>query len=431
MYSVDIDCYDAIEGSSTWDSLNGCQYPKVDLGVPTDTGRDQYVSTYVGFWYEESEDSYLLGPCPMSANHTFLLQWARGRQYSGDLAGYIPLAATTLYCEPSYYQQDVNATVIPPLMSVTHIVPIGTKQPISADIFNVTNFEMSMSAGSEVIRNRGDYPPTLNWPDATERLEYLDLARLWDYLPGMTGFAIAAYQRPAPDYMDADLLKDSYQAAYRLLLARRLADVLSADLGRTEDREIVRTYRTQAVILVPAFVYVVEALVGVTALVACILLGLSHSTANKLQSDPANLASMMALVTEDSVLCRQLGRYDHASSEAIDEAFEESTFALAGEMDRKIGRKCGLKLLEHPSGERSVPRTILTADRLLPKELSWIFGVVFFAIQFCIVIALVYMFVRSERDNGIPLPSTSILVNQLVETYIPMIVAASSNLYGQ
>lgn len=402
MYSVDIDCYDAIDGNVTWDSLNGCHYNKVNLDIPTDIRHDQYISTYVGFWYEESEDSYLLsGPCDMSANHTFLLQWARGNK-DPDGMSFMPqpIAATTLYCEPSYYQQAVNATVVPPLMSVTHIIPTGEKQPIPTDIFNVTNFEMSMSADTEVIQNRGDYPPTEDWPDATERLGYLDLARRWDYLPGMTGFAIAAYQRPAPDYMDADLLKDSYQAAYRLLLARRLADILSADLDTPEKGEIVRTYQTQAVVLVPTFVYVVEALVGVTTLIACILLGLSYKTANRLQSDPANLASMMALVAEDTVLCQQLGLYDHASSEAIDEAFEESTFAILDETQHKSVRGHGLKLSEHPSGERSVPRTILSADRLLPKELSWISGTAFFVMQVGIAIALLYTFIRSKRENG-------------------------------
>lgn len=106
-----------------------------------------------------------------------------------------------------------------------------------------------MSSGSEKTAVRGDYPQMV-WPDATEHVLYLNLSRKWDYLPALSGFAIGAYQRSASEDMDSELLKDSYQAAYRLLFVRRFAEVLSPDVNVRNSSSGVRVYKTDAVILV-------------------------------------------------------------------------------------------------------------------------------------------------------------------------------------
>ncbi|KAL1302883.1 hypothetical protein AAFC00_003210 [Neodothiora populina] len=310
-------------------------------------------------------------------------------------------------------------------MSVTQVTPLGAKQPLPADLFNITNFEWSMSDGSEKFQNRGAYPPFSDWPDASRRVEYLDLASYYgDYIPALTGFAIAAYQRPAKDYMDADLLRKSYQAAYRLLFARRLADVLSPDLDHSDNRNVTRTYQIQAVTLVPAFVYTVEALIGITALFACVLLIFSYTTGSNLQSDPASIASQMALIADDSTFRRYIGRYDQASADDVKEAFADSRFSLNKHTGSEQDQPYGLKSLTHPSGERSVPRKIVPADRLLPKEYRWFSGLSFLLTQIGVVVTLSWVFTRANAINGLPLPSSSVLVNQLVKNYIPMAVAA-------
>ncbi|CAD0090473.1 unnamed protein product [Aureobasidium vineae] len=111
-------------------------------------------------------------------------------------------------------------------MNVLDIVPIGPKEPLPSDLINITDFEWKL---------------------------------VWqDYLPNLASFALGAYERPVADYLDAETLKNSYQAAYRLLLARKLADVLSTDLDRNKTVLATRRYQTQTVVMVPTFVYVVE-----------------------------------------------------------------------------------------------------------------------------------------------------------------------------
>lgn len=435
LYSVDLNCeIGSLDNGTLWRSNTGCKHGNSD--PPLNMRDDQYMSTYVGYWGDDAMDLTLMNACPPSsplANRTSFIQWSRGAKPDNGLSQ--PLAANTLFCASVYYQQEVNATVIPPRMSVAKVVPIGQKQPLPSDLFNVTEFEMSMSSSTEAVHNRGDVPGPTYWPDATERLMYLDLVyQFQNYLPAMTGFAVSAYQRAAADYMDPDLLKDSYQAAYRLLFARRLAGVLSSKLHPHHSQTILRAYQTQAIVLVPSFVYIVEALVGLTGTVAIVLLVLSYTTQNHLQSDPANIASLMALTSEDSTLRRELAPYNQSEWQDLEGAFKDSTFGLLSETKLDTGEGYGIKIFGHQSLKRSVSLAMESADRVLPRELYWTSGLAFMAVQFAIIVALIYAFTWSGTTNGMsetfctgtgtdfsgmPLPSSTMLINQLVENYIP------------
>jgi hypothetical protein len=104
-YSVDINCEAPTAGghgniNSSW----GCWYSYADMNVPPDTKDDQYSLLYVGYWYEESMDSYLgNGNCPEQENSTFLIRWGKGRENLTTSANSpYPLESSTLWCKPTY-----------------------------------------------------------------------------------------------------------------------------------------------------------------------------------------------------------------------------------------------------------------------------------------------------------------------------------------
>lgn len=168
-------------------------------------------------------------------------------------------------------QQEVNATVAPPSMSVLNLLPTGPRRPLPVDLINITDFEWSLSEGYEVNNNRGEFL-TSSWPDPQEQVHGKFPELYWDtYLPNMASSALGAYQRPTADYLDPEVLKDSYQAAYRLLLARKLADILISDFSNGSQSSGIRNYRTQALIMVPTVVYVVQGLLGITVLAASLI----------------------------------------------------------------------------------------------------------------------------------------------------------------
>jgi hypothetical protein len=91
----------------------------------------------------------------------------------------------------------------------------------------------------------------------------------------MASLAIGAYQRPAEDYLDPAVLADSYQAAYCLLFARFMVDVLKTDCNKSSIVNGTRSYETQAVFVVSGFAYAVEGLFGAIALLTVCLMVLT------------------------------------------------------------------------------------------------------------------------------------------------------------
>lgn len=62
----------------------------------------QYSTMYVGYWYEETMDSYLKGYCPKETNQTFLVRWLAGRSKDPAKDPQYQNVNTTLWCRPSY-----------------------------------------------------------------------------------------------------------------------------------------------------------------------------------------------------------------------------------------------------------------------------------------------------------------------------------------
>lgn len=454
-YSVDLNCESPTYGVNDTSknvllSSNGCQYSRENMALPIEIKDNQYYSLYVGYWYEESMDSYLLGNCPQQANQTLLIRWSRGQDRPAGLDSTalvtVPKEGTTLWCTSSYYQQDVNATVSSPDMQVLEVLPIGPKVALPADFFNVTEFEWGMSQGSDANGNRGTFPsvgiPSGGWPSPYDRLcaKFPDL--FWDsyaYLPNMATFALGTYQRPMPEYLDAETLKGSYQAAYRLLFARRLADVLHPNLDNSTAVMGNRHYTTQTVTMVPAFVYVVEAMMAVTAAVAFVVLLLSLRTTTNLVCEPATIASMMALAGSDSLTVQRMSEDDRATSKDLEAKYKHMRFALSRLESNRGPTICYTGHDDLDLDTIISAQTPTTSKLTLPMELSWTFGTSFIGLQIGLIVTLLYLFFRIRTENGkyltdrdfhllttagLSLPSSSIFVNQLLQNYLPMVLGA-------
>jgi hypothetical protein len=102
-YSVDVNCeepgYDGDDMTSSW----GCKYDNSYMNLdPSLLKKGQYSAMYVGYWYEESMDSYLKGLCPAEANQTFLVRWLSSEAQVSDGKSPPQNLNTTLWCRPFY-----------------------------------------------------------------------------------------------------------------------------------------------------------------------------------------------------------------------------------------------------------------------------------------------------------------------------------------
>ncbi|OCK82132.1 hypothetical protein K432DRAFT_473357 [Lepidopterella palustris CBS 459.81] len=423
LYSVDVICKRPIESDMSY-VLGACNYSK-----PQGNFSEDWTSTYVGYSDDDGFANYYLSQeCPESKSHNFLIQW-RGQGWNASST--TGINATALYCEPTYYQQDVKASVILPHKSVQSVIPIGSKLPMPPDMFNASYFESALNSGRYSSSGRGDFP-SAGFPDQRAHLQYMSLDLT--YLGSASEFAIAVSQRPAQDYLDPQVLSASYQAAYRLLLARQMVDVLSSEMDPNMLSQGAHSYVSQAVVIVPAFAYVVEALLIVVVLLTAIFLYTTIMKPRKLTSNPANLSSFMSLVADQPQILDYFKDFDRASEKEMIDALDERKYSL------KLGnmKDSGYQLVSEAEEDQSLIRadqslpfkSVSEISGIRPKEFRMLSGLLLFTFQLTMLVLFAALFVKIKISNdiilthiGLPLPSSNRFVNQLLEGYIPTAVA--------
>jgi hypothetical protein len=455
-YSVDVDC----ETPATWISLGspmvnsswGCHFQLPPFRHATDDQNKTKIfdTLYVGYFNDDGlADHYLSdGSCPPSENNTFLIQWSKtpasiAFNSSIDFSSeeqFRRANVTTLFCRSSYNVQDVEATIHFPSKEVLGYRPISKIRPLPRDLFNTSNFEASMSMGHERFLTRTEFPTT-NWPDQTVFLENMPL-NLGINVPKMTPFAIGASQLPLDAYLDPITLRDSYQSAYRLLFARQLANVLSPNLDPNTKSTGRWSYQTQSIILVPAFTYIVEALLGIVILFASIILYNSCVRRTRLLSNPATIAAIMSLVADDSTMISKLKGLDRATEEQLRMQIRNRRFRLVPMQSASLSYRIQLLDLRGNEDIEAINDELMAVKRektsislksddegkvdvvdgIQPLEFSLKIGLVFLITQVALLVLIGAIFINITRNNGLPLPSSNRFVRQLLENYLPTAV---------
>lgn len=426
LYSVDVSCEQALRWSGGLNSSWGCSWAGMIVAPRVSSNDDPskiYDTIYVGYSNSGNADYYLSPACPRNESHTFLVQWSKMLVSAAEFNNMTPdvqlrhADVTTLFCRSSYYYQDVKATVAPPHMSVTGVEVMGPKVPLPPEIFNTTNFEAAMSVGQQDEETRTDFA-TIYWPNQKTKLRNMPLNL--NYLPKMAPFAIGVYQRPLQEYLDPEVLRESYESAYRLLFARQMASVVSPSLDPTTESLGQRSYRTQSVVLVPVFTYIVEAFLGIVALLASSLIYTTLTRTKKLSSDPATISSVMSLVEGQDRLLEEFRSLDRATNERIEQSLERKRFRLPGADSCEAAYQ--LQLIEtQPHGSAvafsppaSASETLSplipsastanthsnTVEGVQPVEFRLLVGFAFAAFQVACMILIAVLDYKAAHNNG-------------------------------
>jgi hypothetical protein len=227
-------------------------------------------------------------------------------------------------------------------------------------------------------------------------------------LPKMTPFAIGALQRPFDDYLDKTVFEESYQAAYRLLFSRHMVDVLSPSMDGSTIMTGQQQYTSEAIILVPAFTYVVSAFLAVTTSLAAGLLCISHLRPLKLHSDAATISSIMSLVVDDPRILPEFNSSDKASNQELEEYMNDVRFELVSSSNSSAISR--LSLAPGTENIRRIGRN-RTFDSLLKEEGNQFLGVqplefklrtglLFFSVQILLFALIPTLFWAISKNTG-------------------------------
>jgi hypothetical protein len=286
---------------------------------------------FVGYYNPQGYSDYSLdGSCPPEANRTFYAAFQRNKARDEDP----PLNVTAIFCRPAYYRQLVNATVDVVTLKPLAVQPIGEKETLPKNLFNATWFEELINGGLIAGDVIGDALPTRSSPRYQETLAETNVSITTasngkELVHPMVGMAVAVGGRPLEDYLDRRVLAKSYGDAYQLMFASAMKEVLNTVAFNSSDTITGQTRAsTEALLLEPVFVYIVEGLLGVVSLATGVLLYLLILRSRYLQFNPSTIAAVISLVSDDQRLISDFQDLDCCTADRVKSIISHRRYKL-------------------------------------------------------------------------------------------------------
>ncbi|KAL8871434.1 MAG: hypothetical protein Q9174_002731 [Haloplaca sp. 1 TL-2023] len=416
-YTTKLECTPAItrpgpDGPSgyTFDNGKGCI-------TDTISGADSYrwFSLYIGYYDDPYGDwslSYL--GCPPNASHNFLAIWA-------DSLDGVYTNVTAIFCEPTYFMQRVNVTILASNKSVTDVTPLGPLMDLSPEHFNVTDFEYLIGAGMPHVLPRGDAFQANKldqWPSMRE----LDVG--WP-LSNMVGFAVGLTQLPPLEYLNPTTLASAYQEAHQLLFALSAVKLFSNDLPSAESRSGLFATNVRAISVIRELGVAVEIVLGLISIFILALLMTSWNRKIHLCKDPAALSDMMELArrSTSSVFTGIKGIDSNGHPHRLKLRYGRLQLVSAKTWQKPSTTSQSTKPPHKDPLQVAPPDRGGNAVQVRPFEMTFTVGIAFLTVLLMAIITLAVVYVNIARRDGLPLPSSNQVVRQLVLNYIPIAFA--------
>lgn len=248
-----------------------------------------------------------------------------------------------MFCKPTYYRQSVSATVDALTQTPKKVEPLGGKEILPWNIFNTSMFETSLNAGTLTFEVRSDTLPTYGLPTYLQSLAKTNISLITGVSGGavvqpMVGMALSLDTLPLDQYLNWQTLSKAYANAYRLIFARAMVDVLGNDFSESKSTTGKTQFSTEAVVLEPVFVYIVEGFLGAISLLAIALLVLSFMRKRKLRTNPSSIASVMSIVADNQPLLSDFSDLDCCTVEDIQKVVGQKRYKL---VDSDSGNRYG------------------------------------------------------------------------------------------
>ncbi|KAF7559002.1 hypothetical protein G7046_g5158 [Stylonectria norvegica] len=432
--STELDCWPAEVSRNMWwdnvfDFLNGqgcnatipMKRPGSALKV---TGN--YSMFYLSYYSSIFPDSFLEGPaCPATANSTrqFLAIWAAispvaiDEKYDWNI--------TALYCQPSYYKQEVIAQVeATELRPIDHLVEaLGPRELLTESEFNSSAFGYLISTGLPPAGRR-----TLDYPlapqsiiDQNGRLAKTNISRTES---NMVGFALAGQNRPTIEYAQPKVLHQVYAEAHQHLFSIAV-DRLVVNQTSFANKTASSTFNISGVIVSRPISTAVEVLLLLVACFTAFILWSCYKAPCHLDANPSSIGRLVGIFRTNSELLTAFRSMDNANEDTLLESFKDERFRLIYDADRQCAElsidtqeKDGFIL-----GERKPALQKGYYDPIRPMIFTRKAGFAFITMIIGAIIGLSYFKSQETVQKGLPRPSRNFEVLQILENYIPTMLA--------
>ena len=422
-YYANLTCEPALvkrtaEGVS-FDNKKGCV---TQPGVATPSADCSDGGLIIGWFSGQANDYYLSGMGCASSEyaHTFLAVWGHGWTSSDQNATQI----TALFCEPHYWSQNVSITVDATNKTVLGSTPVGQSYPLGFDRFNVSTFEYILGTGGIPVSRRADVTDSMLAIDQAIPLGTIG----WNnsvVSTNMLGFTIGATKLPMHSYLDSTTLGSSFEKSLQLLFALSIQGVLEPSDDGTPMGIGKLTGKTTAVMLIRPIALAVEIFLFLTCIMIAMISKLAFCRRNELRYDPASLTAVMTMMPP-------LSNSNEVNTPLMQNKAPKRWFLQDGRMswqslDRGSRATHSASRVSTTISE-DLSHSTATGNQdhqryAKPIETTYIVGTLFTLALISISVLLIVLRCRVSKANGLPLPSRSPTINQVILNYVPVAFA--------
>lgn len=367
------------------------------------------VMDYVGYhtspfadWNLESRKD-----CPATENstHQFLAIWAETTVPPHPLnATAIPeVNITALYCQTSYYKQQVMVTVVTDGYKPqnTSIQPISNRETLTENEFNSTSFEFLIFAGMpleaiDVITRDFPFESVMQLGTRIDRTGLSSPVN-----SGMVGYALDGRNEPVTPYSDPNTLHEAFERAHKFLFAITVNYLLSneTDVGNST---AVSSFQQSGIIVSRLFSAIVESLLLLVAIFTLSLLWICHKSTSYLHSNPSSISRLVAIFRNGSETNELFRPVDHADEKSLRELFQGDKFRLT-RSDCKDARSLYIEKVddsEQAHSDKRFDKPTGYYEPIRPTALRREMGLLFGVVQIGALVGIVYLKAQNDRLNG-------------------------------
>ena len=435
MYSSSLDCQPAVVGNDshgvTYANGKGCVVEEIDIDgtIPdssslfssyyqTECASGNTSTAFMAFSFESSEPPQDRKPLQLQGSYA----WS-DETYGTPWASY--WEKTVLFCEPSYSQQSVNATLTTPNMEMSNIRPLAPPQRLLNTSFDIATFEsivVSRSPNQNGLQQsntnqlKGDINETIQQIDTTQ----LEIRGITDVFDNIIVFAVGSSQLATDAYLNASVLGTSLDSAYKLLFALAVNDLFSTDTSTSSStfNRVAGTMNgdTNAIVVVRTLAIVLEACLGLAALSTSLLLLICWSRPSQLRKDPASLSSISEIIQNDPKIPTIIETLGHQTC--------GPSLTLKGGGLRVDSCTRQRPLASTSSRSSAVEFGRNTNEKsVLPFVMGYAVGFAFLGVLIAVLVIVVALRLCIHHLNGLDVPSNNPIMAQLALNYIPVLFA--------
>ena len=302
-------------------------------------------------------------------------------------------------------------------MTVSHVQHLDPPEQLLPAMFNISSFKSIVDIGSlrsSLIVPRGDINTTTLSIDTTQ----LDMIGITDVVGNMIVFAVGLERLAPTAYINASVLAESLDNAYKLLFALAVNSVLaptgSPTCSPTEESLGTVEGETNGVTINRTLAIILEIVLGLIGLMTFILLLISWNRRIELSEDVDSLTSVLKLAGGEPGISPTINMLSKGCNDIHMNLSKGRLHAKShnGSQPCPIVRS---RIEKHPVDH--------IAKMSHPYAMRLTTGAIFMVTLLLALAIVITLWLCIQARDGLPIPSRNPLLTQLTLNYLPVAFA--------